>query len=178
MNSSVTDHLFLDPFFRPSSIENCEESVELAMLEPSHITYILEFYFAHSHTLYPFVRRKEFETVLWKVYADPLDPQAQSSLWQFKIWMILAIGSTTHCSVSLMDETEPVRFFNKAMTYFEAAMGCGDMVRFGVVGHNFADLRNQQAGLEVLMLQVSYSFFNKIGPSKSVAAFVVAWANG
>jgi hypothetical protein len=28
-----------------------------------------------------------------------------------------------------MDETEPLQFFNKAMTYFETAMGCGDLVR-------------------------------------------------
>jgi hypothetical protein len=27
-----------------------------------------------------------------------------------------------------MDESESVQLFNKAMTYFEAAMGCGDLV--------------------------------------------------
>lgn len=135
-NSSVVDPLFLESFFRTSAVEDCDELIELALLEPAHITYILEFYFAHSHTLYPFICKNEFEAVLWRVYADPLDPKAQSSLWQFKIWMVLAIGSTTDCSVSLTEETEPVRFFNKAMTYFEAAMGCGDMVRSGAVGQN------------------------------------------
>lgn len=108
--------------------EDYHDSMDLALLEPSHIRYMLEFYFAHSHTLYPIIRQNEFTSVLWRVYGDPLDPLAQSPLWQFRIWMVLAIGSTTYCSVSLMDESESVQFFNKAMTYFEAAMGCGDLV--------------------------------------------------
>ncbi|KAL5003058.1 cytochrome P450 [Aspergillus recurvatus] len=57
-------------------------------------------------------------------------------------------GSTTYCSVTLMDETESIQLFDTAMPYFEAAMGCGEL-----------------AALEVLMLQVSYSFFNSAGPS-------------
>lgn len=112
-----------------NTAEDFEDSMALSLLDPSHISYILEFYFAHSHTLYPMIRKGEFEAVLWGIYADPLDPLAQSPLWQFRIWMVLAIGSTTYCSVSLMDETESVQFFNKAMTYFESAMGCGDLVR-------------------------------------------------
>lgn len=129
MNPSLTSPVPLSSLFANPTVEDYENAMGLASLEPSHINYILEFYFAHSHTLYPFIRKGEFEVVLWKVYADPLDPLAQSSLWQFRIWMVLAIGSTTYCSVSLMDETEPVEFFNKAMTYFESAMGCGDLVR-------------------------------------------------
>ncbi|GLI79792.1 hypothetical protein PoHVEF18_008133 [Penicillium ochrochloron] len=145
---NLTGPLPLNSIFSNPVVADFEDSMGLALLDPSHISSLLEFYFAHSHTLYPFIRKSEFEAVLWRVYGDPLDPLAQSPLWQFRIWMVLAIGSTTYCSVSLMDETEPLQFFNKAMTYFEAAMGCGDL-----------------AGLEVLMLQVSYSFFNKIGPN-------------
>lgn len=104
------------------------DAMELALLEPGHISHLLEFYFAHSHTLYPIIRKTDVEEVLWRIFADPLDPLAQSPLWQFRVWMILAIGSTTYCSVSLTDETEPVRLFNKAMAYFEPAMGCGDLV--------------------------------------------------
>lgn len=152
----------------PVGLAVCEDTdadaMELARLEPGHISYLLEFYFAHSHTLYPIIRKTDVEEVLWRIFADPLDPLAQSPLWQFRVWMILAIGSTTYCSVSLMDETEPVRFFNKAMTYFEPAMGCGDLV--GVLSLVAMIMANEnKAGLEVLMLQVSYSFFNKIGPS-------------
>jgi hypothetical protein len=128
MNPSLASPLPLNSLFGNPAVEDYEDSMGLALLEPAHINYILEFYFAHSHTLYPFIRKHEFEAVLWRVYADPLDPLAQSPLWQFRIWMVLAIGSTTYCSVSLMDETEPVQFFNKAMTYFEPAMGCGDLV--------------------------------------------------
>lgn len=128
MNPSLTSPLPLNSLFGNPAVEDYEDPMGLALLEPAHINYILEFYFAHSHTLYPFIRKHEFETVLWRVYADPLDPLAQAPLWKFRIWMVLAIGSTTYCSVSLMDETEPVQFFNKAMTYFEPAMGCGDLV--------------------------------------------------
>jgi hypothetical protein len=126
-DASVLSPLPLNSIFGDSA-ENYHDSLDLALLEPSHISYILEFYFAHSHTLYPIIRKTEFTSVLWKVYGDPLDPLAQSPLWQFRIWMVLAIGSTTYCSVSLMDESESVQLFNKAMTYFEAAMGCGDLV--------------------------------------------------
>ncbi|KAJ5566698.1 uncharacterized protein N7459_010080 [Penicillium hispanicum] len=127
MNPSLTSPLPLNSLFGNPVVEDLEDSMGLALLEPSHINYILDFYFAHSHTLYPIIRKNEFETVLWRIYADPLDPLAQSPSWQFRIWMVLAIGSTTYCSVSLMDETESVQFFNKAMTYFESAMGCGDL---------------------------------------------------
>ncbi|KAJ5908705.1 hypothetical protein N7495_001387 [Penicillium taxi] len=128
MNPSVTSPLPINNIFGTPAVEDYEDSIGLALLEVPHINYILSFYFAHSHTLYPIIRKSEFESVLWRVYADPSNPLAQSSLWQFRIWMVLAIGSTTYCSVSLMDETEPVRFFNKAMTYFEAAMECGDLI--------------------------------------------------
>jgi hypothetical protein len=128
LNSSLKSPLPLDSLQGNPPLEGYEISMNIALLEPTHINYLLEFYFAHSHTLYPFVRKHEFESVLWRVYADPEDSLARSPLWQFRIWMVLAIGSTTYCSVSLMDETEPVQYFNKAMTYFEPAMGCGDLV--------------------------------------------------
>lgn len=128
MNPSLLSPLPLNSLFGKPAGEDYEDSMGLALLEPAHITDLLEFYFAHSHTLYPFIRKHEFESTLWRIYADPLDSLAQSPLWHYRIWMVLAIGSTTYCSVALMDETEPVQLFNKAMTYFEAAMGCGDLV--------------------------------------------------
>ncbi|KAL4736622.1 fungal-specific transcription factor domain-containing protein [Aspergillus similis] len=122
--------------------------LDLAQLEAGHIRFLLDFYFAHSHTLYPIVQQKSFVEMLWTAYKDPFKALVLSPVWQFRIWMVLAIGSTTYCSVSLMDETESIQLFNKAMSYFDAAMGCGEM-----------------AALEVLMLQVSYSFFNSAGPN-------------
>ncbi|KAG2420373.1 hypothetical protein HFD88_005174 [Aspergillus terreus] len=132
----------------PHLAEHDTVLADLNFPDRSHINYLIEFYFAHSHTLYPIIRRNEFLSTLWRIYADPTDPLAQSPLWLFRIWMVLAIGSTTHSSVSLVDESESVLYYNKAMVYFEAAFGYGDM-----------------AALEVLMLQVSYSFFNQIGPN-------------
>ncbi|KAJ5626475.1 hypothetical protein N7528_003902 [Penicillium herquei] len=129
MHPSLASPLPMNSILEDTTIDEFGEQTDLTLLEPSHISYILEFYFAHSHTLYPMIRKNEFENVLWRIYADPLDPLAQSPLWQFRIWMVLAIGSTTYCSVSLMDETESVQFFNKAMKHFESAMGCGDLVR-------------------------------------------------
>lgn len=128
MNPPLSSTMTLSSLFEDPASDDYEYTTGLTLLEPSHISFILEFYFAHSHTLYPIIRKIDFEEGLWRVYANPLDPLAQSALWQFRIWMILAIGSTTYCSVSLTDETEPVRFFNKAMTYFEPAMECGDLV--------------------------------------------------
>ncbi|KAL3478863.1 fungal-specific transcription factor domain-containing protein [Aspergillus californicus] len=125
-----------------------ENPVELSQLGAPHIASLLDFYFAHSHTLYPIIQKERLVTALWEAYADPGTASGQSPLWLFRIWMVLAIGSTTYCSVTLMDETESIQLFGKAMTYFEAAMGCGDL-----------------AALEVLMLQVSYAFFNSAGPN-------------
>ncbi|OKL62007.1 hypothetical protein UA08_02703 [Talaromyces atroroseus] len=128
--------------------DDLQDLQDLTLLEMPHISHLLEFYFAHSHTLYPIVPQQELTNVLWRLYANPSDALGDSPLWRFRIWMVLAIGSTAYSSVSLLDESESVQLFNKAMVHFEAAMGCGDL-----------------AALEVLMLQVSYSFFNKIGPN-------------
>ncbi|RAK96048.1 fungal specific transcription factor domain-containing protein [Aspergillus ibericus CBS 121593] len=127
-----------------------DESVlaDLQLPDKGHMTYLMDFYFAHSHTLYPIIRRNEFITVLWRVYNHPEEPLAGSALWMFRVWMVLAIGSTAHSSVSLVEKSESVLYYNKAMGYFEEAFELGDM-----------------AALEVLMLQVSYSFFNQIGPN-------------
>ena len=101
---------------------------DLALFDVSHIKHLLNFYFCHSHTLYPIIRQHEFTRVLWQLYANPHDPLAQSPLWLMRIWMVLAIGSTAYSSVALDDESESMRLFSKAMTHFEAVMGYGDLV--------------------------------------------------
>ncbi|KAL4941986.1 fungal-specific transcription factor domain-containing protein [Aspergillus oleicola] len=130
------------------ALQGSGDPLELSQLDAAHISSLLDFYFAHSHTLYPIIQQELFIQTLWTAYSDALNTLALSPLWLFRIWMVLAIGSTTYCSVTLMDETESIQLFNKAMSYFEAAMGCGEM-----------------AALEVFMLQVSYSFFNSAGPN-------------
>jgi hypothetical protein len=96
--------------------------------DQSHINSLVEFYFAHSHTLYPVVDRTEVLSTLRCVREEPQSSWAQSPLCLFRIWMVLAIGSTAYCSISLADESESMLYYNKALTYFESALGLGDMV--------------------------------------------------
>ncbi|KAK2022888.1 hypothetical protein LX32DRAFT_629127 [Colletotrichum zoysiae] len=143
---------FHHPFFSGITLSDITDPqpslVDVQIPPQSHLQHLVDFYFAHSHTLYPIVRRHEFEETLATVLSNPQDPAAQSPLWMFRLWMILAIGSTTYCSVALCEESESMLYYNKALGYMEDALGCGDMV-----------------ALEVIMLQVSYSFFNQLGPN-------------
>ncbi|KAK2048348.1 hypothetical protein LZ31DRAFT_58262 [Colletotrichum somersetense] len=143
---------FHHPFFSGITLSDITDPqpslVDVQIPPQNHLQHLVDFYFAHSHTLYPIVRRHEFEETLATVLGNPQDPAAQSPLWMFRLWMILAIGSTTYCSVALCEESESMLYYNKALGYMEDALGCGDMV-----------------ALEVIMLQVSYSFFNQLGPN-------------
>ncbi|KXJ87276.1 fungal-specific transcription factor domain-domain-containing protein [Microdochium bolleyi] len=143
---------FPQPLFGQISLADITDmDVSLATLPlppETHIRHLVDFYFAHTHTLYPFVPRAEFNNVLASTLADPTDPLAQSPLSLFRIWMVLAIGSTTYSSITLTEESESVLYYSKALEYLEAAFGYGDL-----------------AALEVIMLQVCYSFFNQLGPN-------------
>ncbi|KAK1623800.1 hypothetical protein BDP81DRAFT_384062 [Colletotrichum phormii] len=138
----------LDGFSPTAPAEPTSHPEQPVSLEGSHVDQLIRFYFAHSHTLYPIVHREEFGKILDHVRADPLCALAQSSLCQFRIWMVLAIGSTAQCSVTLSDESESMMYYNKALEHFEGALDYGYM-----------------AALEVVLLQVSYSFFNQLGPN-------------
>ncbi|KAK1950823.1 hypothetical protein LY78DRAFT_594756 [Colletotrichum sublineola] len=127
-DSSTT---FQHPFFSGitlSDITDPQPSLADVRIPPqSHLQHLVDFYFAHSHTLYPIVRRHEFEQTLAAFLSNPQDPAAQSPLWMFRLWMILAIGSTTYCSVALSEESESMLYYNKALGYMEDALGYGDM---------------------------------------------------
>ncbi|KAK1676129.1 fungal-specific transcription factor domain-containing protein [Colletotrichum godetiae] len=138
----------LDGFSPTAPAEPTSLPEQTVSLESSHVDQLIRFYFAHSHTLYPLIHREEFDKILDHVRADPLCALAQSSLCQFRIWMVLAIGSTAQCSVTLSDESESTMYYNKALEHFEGALNYGYM-----------------AALEVVLLQVSYSFFNQLGPN-------------
>ncbi|KAH8680268.1 fungal-specific transcription factor domain-containing protein [Ilyonectria robusta] len=133
-----------------SAIAAPDEAVaHLSLLtDDTKVSRLVDFYFAHSHTLYPIIQRSEFTATLHFVRSNPDAPLAQSPLSLFRIWMVLAIGSTAYCSVTLAEESESMLYYDKALTYFEAALEYGDM-----------------AALEVIALQVSYSFFNQLGPN-------------
>ncbi|KAK0374029.1 cytochrome P450 [Colletotrichum limetticola] len=138
----------LDGFSPTAPTEPISLPEQQVSLEGSHVDQLIRFYFAHSHTLYPIVHRQEFNNILEHVRADPQCALAQSSLCQFRLWMVLAIGSTAQCSVTLSDEHESMMYYKKALEHFEGALDYGYM-----------------AALEVLLLQVSYSFFNQLGPN-------------
>lgn len=96
--------------------------------DDSKVDRLVDFYFAHSHTLYPIVQRTDFIETLRVVRENPQASSAQSPLSLFRIWMVLAIGSTAYCSVSLAEESESTMYYNKALVYFEASLAYGDMV--------------------------------------------------
>ncbi|CAK7206100.1 hypothetical protein SEUCBS139899_008883 [Sporothrix eucalyptigena] len=124
----------------------CDEGVG----DEEHVALLVDFYFAHSNTLYPIVERRRFMVILGQMQSDP-DHAATGSLSPldlFRVWMVLAIGSTAFSSVSLGDESEPMLYYNKALQHAEEALAM-----------------NEMAALEVLTLQVSYSFFNQLGPN-------------
>ncbi|CAK7243324.1 MAG: hypothetical protein STHCBS139747_004842 [Sporothrix thermara] len=118
--------------------------------DEERVALLVDFYFAHSNTLYPIVERSAFMATLGQMQSDPARAAAGalSPLDFFRVWMVLAIGATAFSSVSLADESEPMLYYNKALQYAEEALAL-----------------NEIAALEVLTLQVSYSFFNQLGPN-------------
>jgi hypothetical protein len=112
-----------------SDITEPEDVVaDLRLPDQSHVDRLVDFYFAHSHTLYPILHRGEFMSALEEIRSNDQSSLAQSPLCLFRIWMVLAIGSTAYCSVTLVEESEPMLYYSKAMMYFEPALGYGDMV--------------------------------------------------
>ncbi|KAL3424196.1 hypothetical protein PVAG01_03477 [Phlyctema vagabunda] len=109
---------------------------------------LVEYYWCHTQTLYPFLRKNKFMESLRRMYATPDDPVMQSSAWQYTMWMVFAISSTTLSSVMMAEETESVQYWNNAMLFFEGALARGNM-----------------AALNALLLQIAYSFFNQVGPN-------------
>ena len=86
------------------------------------------FYFDHSHTLYPIIHQQEVMSDIHTILLDPGNHITQSPPCMFRVWMVLAIGSTTHSSITLSDESVSRSYYEKAMTYFEGSMDHGDIV--------------------------------------------------
>ena len=103
---------------------------DLQLPAQSHRNRLVDFYFASSYTLYPILSRREITLIIEDVLSDDQPPSAKSPLCLFKLWMVLAIGSASYCALELSEESEPMLYYSKAMLYFEAALGYGDMVRF------------------------------------------------
>ncbi|KAI1768617.1 fungal-specific transcription factor domain-containing protein [Hypoxylon sp. FL1150] len=129
-------------------IEPSGSLADLSLPTKARADQLTSFYFAHSHTLYPVLNQKDFLTLLNRIYEQSSDNSIMDSLSWFRVWMVLAIGSSARCSVSMVEESEALLYYNKALEFFESAFDHGDMV-----------------ALETIMLQVSFSFFNQLGPN-------------
>lgn len=89
---------------------------------------LAEFYWYHSHTLYPFLRKEWFMENLRRIYADPSDPLMMSHSWLYTMWMVFAIGSTSLSSLMLSNETESVQYWRNAMSHFDQTLQGRNMV--------------------------------------------------
>lgn len=95
---------------------------------PAHADRLVDFYFAHSNTLYPILRRGDIADCLRQIHQSPRGAAALPPLSLFRVWMVLAIGSTAYSSVTLSDESEARLYYTKALEYLELASAYGDMV--------------------------------------------------
>jgi hypothetical protein len=102
-----------------------------SLVWPADETYVrrlVDFYFAHSHTLYPILKRSEVMDAFERIHQNPQSLATQAPLDIFRIWMVLAIGSTAYSSVTLTEESESMMFYNNALQYSEQALGGDEMV--------------------------------------------------
>lgn len=150
LNESISPYplLFGDLLFTDSAGSGAALDSLAWPSDETHVRRLVNFYFAHSHTLYPMLDRSEVMDTLEKIHQNPQNLATQTPLRAFRIWMVLAIGSTAYSSVTLTEESESMLFYNKALQYSEQALGGDEM-----------------STLEAIMLQVSYSFFNQLGPN-------------
>lgn len=90
--------------------------------DEAHVDRLVDFYFAHSHTLYPIIHRRNFLKSLQAYRGSGQNPSLHPPVFMFRMWMILAIGSTAYSAISLADESEPRMYYCEALQYLEAAM--------------------------------------------------------
>lgn len=109
-------------------IEPSGSLADLSLPTKSRADQLTSFYFAHSHTLYPILNQRDFLALLDRIYEQPSDNSIMDSLSWFRVWMVLAIGSSARCSVSMVEESEALLYYNKALEFFESAFDHGDMV--------------------------------------------------
>ncbi|KAJ5373489.1 hypothetical protein N7517_005495 [Penicillium concentricum] len=150
LSESISTHplLFGDLFFAELDGSGAALDPLAWPSDETHVRQLVDFYFAHSHTLYPILKRSEVMDTLESICQDPRNLATQAPINVFRIWMVLAIGSTAYSSVTLTEESESMLFYNNALQYSEQALGSDEM-----------------SALEAIMLQVSFSFFNQLGPN-------------
>lgn len=117
-------------------------------LPPKDRAYQLaDYYWAHNHTLYPFLRKNWFMNLLGNMYSDQDHDLYSSPSWLYTMWMVFAIGSTCWSSI-VPDacESESTHSYNQAMIYFYDALSI-----------------EGTSALDSMLLQITYSFFNRVG---------------
>lgn len=90
--------------------------------DEAHVNRLVDFYFAHSHTLYPMIHRGNFLKSLQDYRDSGQNPALHPPVFMFRMWMVLAIGSTAYSAISLADESEPRMYYFEALQYLEPAM--------------------------------------------------------
>lgn len=90
--------------------------------DEAHVNRLVDFYFAHSHTLYPIINRGNFQKGLQEYRDTVQNPALHPPVFMFRMWMVLAIGSTAYSAISLADESEPRMYYCEALQYLESAM--------------------------------------------------------
>lgn len=130
LSESISVHplLFGDLFL--ADIAECNiDIVDLAWpSDERHVRHLVDFYFAHSHTLYPILAKDEILQALDEIQGQPQNLASQSALQNFRLWMVLAIGSTAYSSLSLTEESESMLYYSKALFYVDQALEQDEMV--------------------------------------------------
>ncbi|OQE13399.1 hypothetical protein PENFLA_c049G05386 [Penicillium flavigenum] len=108
--------------------------------DEAYVRRLVDFYFAHSYTLYPILKRSEVMEAFERIHQNPQSLATQTPLDIFRIWMVLAIGSTAYSSVTLTEESESMMFYNNALQYSEQALGGDEMVQ--TPAYNFSAEKN------------------------------------
>ncbi|KAJ4252430.1 hypothetical protein NW762_011031 [Fusarium torreyae] len=95
--------------------------------DEAHVQQLVDFYFAHSHTLYPILKRSDVMKTLNRIRGNPQQLADLQTLEAFRVWMVLAIGSTAQSSVSLTEESESRLYYSKALQLSEVALEMNEM---------------------------------------------------
>ncbi|ANB15320.1 Stb5p [Sugiyamaella lignohabitans] len=133
----------------PKELESFTSSSAKELPTPARAIDLANFYWRHSHTLYPFLREEYIMKIFEKAGIDRIrfEEEIEDPELLFQLYMVMAIGSTSIASITVSNEEEASTCLSVAMTYFD----------------NVLSLGSRQA-LEAILLLISYSFFNRLGP--------------
>lgn len=116
---------------------NGSANSDVLHLDVPQTDHLVDLYFAHSHIIYPIINEHDFMDSLETFRSTPESDVYQSPLCVFRLWMVLAIGSTAYCSVDTSAAHDFTGYYNRALKYSDSAADIDSMVSstrtFGVV---------------------------------------------